>query len=92
MTANSRPSDYAQRFYLRTARVAVPAATLLADPRLIALAAEDVVWSVGLADWQRREPEGWRLLAKRRWFTEGRAHFNERDRLRLLARECGLRV
>jgi hypothetical protein len=79
-----------QRYYLASAGVSVPGPALLADDDLCALAAEDIAWSTAMADWHRRTPSRLRPGPRRRWVAEGRFLYQERDRLRELARGHGL--
>ena len=90
-TSQPRHTDHLS-FDLHAVAATVACDEILDDPRLARLIVEDACWDLALTSWSYREPTGVHWLAKRRWYTEGKALFDERDRIAFLARRCGLSV
>lgn len=90
-THPSHPSQLGPRsFSLTTARIRIGAAEFAAEPRLWALAAEDIAWSVAVEDWWSRKPAWWHHARRARWAREGDQHRATALRLQSLARQYGL--
>ena len=92
MDMRRRSNAAAFRIYLRCLDAWVLAEQLVQDPVLSALAVEDVCWYFSRDDWFSREPRRWQRRKLARWRAEGQYLQQEQQRLRSIARRCGLGV
>lgn len=79
-----------RRLYLRSLRASVRVRDVLDDPLVAVIVVEDSCWRFAEQDWLAREPRRWHWRKKRRWEREYPALCEQRDRIRALARRCGL--
>lgn len=78
------------RLHLASIGTSIPAAQVLDDPLLTALAVEDMCWRIAEDDWTARRPRRWQRRKLRRWYAEHDALRRQRDQLRALAGRCGI--
>lgn len=76
-------------FLLPALQRSLTATELATDARKAALLVDDACWDRHMTDWRsRRSPDRERL--DQQWLNEGRALFEELDRLRATARRTGV--